>query len=184
MLATDFSHTRLCGVGNIRQPSVDRIDHRALTNEMFDPTIFEGMKTDHRHATTGREHVERRFEATLQLTKFVVDMHTQRLKGTRSRMFAVVGTHDSLHQIGKLARTAQRRLRASRHDRARDAPGMSLFTKFSDHSKQLPLVGASDEVGCRLAAGGIHAHIERTVFGKTEAAGRIVNLRRGHTEIE
>ena len=49
---------------------------------------------------------------------------------------------------------------------------------------KLPLIGASDEVGCRLAAGWIHTHIERTVFGKTEPAGGVVNLRRGDTEIE
>jgi hypothetical protein len=61
---------------------------------------------------------------------------------------------------------------------------MPLFAKFSDHLKQLSLIGASDEVGCRLAACGIHAHIERTVFGKTEASGRIVELRRGDTKIE
>ena len=61
---------------------------------------------------------------------------------------------------------------------------MSLLTEFSDHLTQLPLVGASEEVRSGLAARRIHTHIERTVFGETEAAGGIVNLRRGDTEIE
>jgi hypothetical protein len=111
-------------------------------------------------------------------------MHTQRLKGTRSGVLTIVSTHDSLYELGQLARASQRCFDTGRYDGPRYAPRMPLFAKFSDHLKQLSLIGASDEVGCRLAACGIHAHIERTVFGKTEASGRIVELRRGDTKIE
>lgn len=184
MLATHFAHARLSGVRNVRQTRVNRIDHRTLTNEMFDSTIFERMKTDHGHAAARREHVECRLKTSLQLPEFVIDMHPQRLKGARSRVLAIVSTHDSLHELGKLARASQRCFGTTRDDGSGDAPRMPLFTEFSDHLKQLPFIRASDEVRCRLAARGIHAHIERTVFGKTEPSGGIVELRRGDTEIE
>ena len=69
-------------------------------------------------------------------------------------------------------------------DGARDARRQSLLAEFSKYANQLGFGGAVDHVGGARALILVHAHIERPVVHEAEAAGGVVELRRGDAQIE
>src|SRR5690606_27154833 len=73
---------------------------------------------------------------------------------------------------------------ARAHDRARNAPRVALLAVGADHLGEFGFVGGVHPIGSRAAVARIHTHVERTGLAKTEAAARLVELRRRHAEIE
>jgi hypothetical protein len=59
-----------------------------------------------------------------------------------------------------------------------------FFTIVAYHLRKFARRRPREECRGRLAARGIHPHVERTVGTEREAARRIVDLRRGNAEVE
>ena len=69
-------------------------------------------------------------------------------------------------------------------DGARDAFGEPLFAVFPDHARHFRFLCALYPVGGRFADIRVHAHVEEAFRAEAETTLRIVQLRRGDTEIE
>jgi ABC-2 type transport system ATP-binding protein len=76
-----------------------------------------------------------------------------------------------------------RRLDALANERLGNAPRETLLAKVEDDVGQLAFVHAGDQLCGGLAAGAVHAHVERFVPLEAEAASRFVELHRGHAEV-
>src|SRR5262249_15443815 len=74
-------------------------------------------------------------------------------------------------------------VRPSANDRPGNAPGETLFAVGVYRVGQLALPRASDQLGCRVARAGIHAHVERFVPLKAETSARRIELHRGDAQI-
>ena len=89
----------------------------------------------------------------------------------------------SRNQLGQLARTGNRGLRASRHHGTGNASRVTLFAIGEEDIGKLAFAHLGQPLGGRAAARGVHAHVERTVIHEAEATRGIVQLRRRHTQI-
>src|SRR5690606_33952999 len=68
-------------------------------------------------------------------------------------------------------------------DAASDAPRRALLAELVDHVGELVLREARDELERRLAARGIHAHVERSLEAEAHTALGVRELLRAHSEI-
>ncbi len=84
---------------------------------------------------------------------------------------------------GKPPGRGDRMLGTRRDDRARNAAGLPLLPEFIENIGQFLGRKVSDEIG-GTGAGRAHAHIERAVHAKAEAALRIIQLEGGNAEIQ
>ena len=89
----------------------------------------------------------------------------------------------SLDEVGEFARRLERLERAALLDGAGNTPCMLLFAQEAEDSDQIGHLGAVDHIGSRNA-GDCHAHVERAVALEREAALGLVDLHRGHADIE
>src|SRR5207247_2043586 len=69
-------------------------------------------------------------------------------------------------------------------DDARDAPREPLAAGLVQEARQLVLLRGVHEIGRRLAARRVEAHVEGLVPLEAEAAARLVELVAGHPEVE
>src|SRR5262249_59921864 len=74
-------------------------------------------------------------------------------------------------------------LGARTHDHARDRACMALLAQRRDDGGQIPLGSMRHDISCARPRAA-HAHIERTVEAKREAASGFVELHRGDAQIE
>src|SRR5581483_10456494 len=91
---------------------------------------------------------------------------------------------DARDELRELEGARDRRLAPLLDDRMRDAPAHALLAVAPEHVGDFALGGAREKSGRALAAARVHAHVERRVGLETETARGIVELRRGHAEIE
>src|SRR5205823_14880752 len=87
-------------------------------------------------------------------------------------------------QRGGFRGAVGRLLPPRRDDRLRHAAREALFSEGRDHLTYLVDARASEPRRNGFAARRVHAHVERAVGAEAEAAARIVELRRGHPEVE
>jgi hypothetical protein len=86
---------------------------------------------------------------------------------------------------GSRVRTARELSGAPRlDDRTGHTARETLLAEARDHLANLVDARPSEPGRDRLAACRVHAHVERAVGAEAEAAARIVELRRGHAEVE
>ncbi|MCY1427119.1 hypothetical protein D9M71_429510 [compost metagenome] len=143
------------------------------------------MEADHHQAATHGERFQRRLETALEITQLVVDMDAQALEGPGRRILALfpgrIGHGDHLGQIGG---AGERALGAALHDGPRHASGKALFAIFVEHPGDFFLGSRGDPLGRADPGIRVHSHVQRTVVHEAEATLGIVQLRRGHTEVE
>ena len=71
-----------------------------------------------------------------------------------------------------------------RDDGLRHAPRETLLSEGGDHLAHLVKARTSEPRRNGFAARRVHAHVERAVSAEAEPALRIIELRRGHAEVE
>src|SRR5690606_8130044 len=120
-----------------------------------------------------------------QRLALAVDEDADAVEGTGGRRLVLfpgrVGLLDHLGQIGG---GGKRLFRTAGHEGARHAAGEALLAVLVQHGGDIRLVGTIDPVGSALAGGGIHAHVQRAIVEETEAATRVIQLRRGDAQVQ
>src|SRR5207253_2898331 len=124
-------------------------------------------------------------EATLELPELVVDEHAQRLERAGGGMLAgLARAHGGPDEGGELAGAGERMSAPRRDDGLRHAPRETLLSEGGDHLAHLVKARTSEPRRNGFAARRVHAHVERAVSAEAEPALRIIELRRGHAEVE
>src|SRR5690606_30716867 len=155
------------------------------THELLDLTVFEGMEADDRQSATRRKHFQRRLQALGQVFQLTVDEDADPLERPGGRMLVFLpGGVGLLDHFGQIGGGGERLLLTAQHDGAGHAAGEALFAILPEHGGDVRLVGAVDPVGSALTHGGVHAHVQRTIVEKAEAALGVVQLRRGDAKVQ
>ncbi len=171
--------------GHERQILQGRVDLRLALHEALDHSILEGVEADDRKPPAGGEGPERALQAALELTCLVVDEHAQRLESAGRGMLAgLARAHGGGNQAGELPGAGQRALAPCRDDGLRHATREALLAEGGDHLADLVKARTSEPRRNGFAARRVHAHVERAVSSEAETALRIIELRRGHAEVE
>ena len=113
-------------------------------------------------------------------------MNPKSLKRARGRVLArLAGLDRTSHDFGQISggSNACAALPAS-HKRLCNPSSKPFFPIVADHLRELALIGAGQEVRGGLAAGRVHAHVQRRIEAETEAARRVVQLRRADAQVE
>ena len=134
----------------------------------------------------GASSSQRRAQALLELFKLGVDVNPKSLKCARCRVLArLAGLDRTSHDLGQFAcgSNGSPALSAS-HKRLCNLNSKPFFAIVTDHLRQLALIGAGQEVRGGLAAGRVHAHVQRRIEAEAEAARRVVELRRADAQVE
>src|SRR6476660_9808377 len=105
-------------------------------------------------------------------------MDAKRLEGSGRRMDGEPRRFRSLRRGYNLGELESRRQGTGGDDSTCDTTGIALFAKARDHLGQFLFAGGVRKVcgACAIAA---HAHVERTLGTKGEAALRFVELEGG-----
>src|SRR5205085_10563448 len=138
----------------------------------LDDPVLERMEADHHQPAAGREQRERCAQRLLELLELGVDENPKSLKRARRRVLAwLSGLDRTSHDVGKLCRGSNRApALAPSNKRLCNLYSKPFFPIVADHLGDVALVGAGQELGRALAARGVHAHVERAVEAKREAA--------------
>ena len=128
-------------------------------------------------------------EEAAQFAQLVVDGHAQGLEGARGRMAAGLGAPRGriglLHQGRQLGGGIDGAFLAGIHDGPGYAPGLRLLAQGGDAFLEAVEILAIDPVPGRGRAGMlVHAHVQRPVPVKAEAALRLIQLQRGDADIQ
>ena len=126
-----------------------------------------------------------RRKTALELPEFIVDEHAQGLESAGGGVLAgLARPYGARDQGGERRGAREGLLAARRDDRLGHAPRETFLAEGGDHLAYL--VDARPSEPCRdgFAARRVHTHIDRAVSAETEAAPRIIELRRGNAEIE
>ena len=83
----------------------------------------------------------------------------------------------AIEALGALGDVALPGLLTRALDRTRDAPGIVFLAVFTQHPAHVVVAGVRNPIRCTEPGQRIHAHIQRAILTKTEAALRIVELR-------
>ena len=143
------------------------------------------MKRDHHEARAGAQAPRRRLEESIQPLELAVHPDAQRLKRPRGRVdpgraaARDRAAHDRCQATGR----GDGRLAARVDDGARDPTGKALFAVLKDGIGQLALRRPRDQISGRFAGAPVHAHVQRLVALKAEAAARLVELHRRHAKV-
>lgn len=78
----------------------------------------------------------------------------------------------------------ERLLSPTINHRPRHALSKALFAVLFKHARNLFFAGAGNPGGCTHATRRVHTHIQRPIFHEAKAAFRVIQLRRGHAQIE
>ena len=119
-----------------------------------------------------------------QLVEFAVDVDADRLEAARRRVPAGLGAHDRGDDVRQFRGAAERPALACGADRPRDPARRALFAEILENPRDHAFGGSVEPVGRGRARARIHPHVERAVGAETEAACRVVELRRGNTDVE
>ncbi|KOT00167.1 hypothetical protein DM50_2652 [Burkholderia mallei] len=125
----------------------------------------------------------------MQVRKLLIDVNPYSLKGAGCRILTLLtGLDDVTHDLGKLARAVERPetvgLCPASNNRLCNLKSKPFFPIISYHLRQFLHRRPCEPLGRRFATRRVHPHVERTVRAETEAARRIVHLRRRHAQIQ
>ena len=156
----------------------------SLGQEGLDDAVLERMEGHDDEPAAGLQDSFGGGERRHQLGQLLVDENPQRLERPRRRMDLVrLGTDHAADDIRQRLGGDDRRLLAGGDDGARDAARMALLAELEDDVGQIALGCLRHHVGGARPLGA-HAHVERAVEPEREAALGLVELHRGHAEIE
>ena len=144
-----------------------------VAKPVFDDAIFQRMKADYRQTPAWTQGCESRLQPSGQLTEFIIDVNTNRLKRARRRMlFLEAALWDgSSNHISQLASGPQR---ARSNNRPGNALRKALLAIVPQHPHNIFLHRAIEPLRSAHAALRIHTHVQRTIVTETEAALRHV----------
>ena len=155
-----------------------------IAKEIFDDSIFQGMKSNDSDARAGLESVSQNTQALFERAEFVIHFHTQRLKNLRGRMTTTVPAHGFFDRIRQRESFAKRRCLAHLNNQARDTTRGRFLPEIAKQVRQLfAAVLVNDCSGSQLGAW-IHAHIEGTFAHDAEAAFCIFELPRRDAKVK
>jgi hypothetical protein len=178
--------TRVIGAPHVAgRPAVDLALALAGDEGLHD-AVFERVETDHRQAAARHQQLERGVQALFELLKLGVDKNPKCLKCARCRILArFAGLDRTSHDVGKLTRGSNRvPALAPSNKRLCNLYSKPFFPIVAYHLGNVAHVGAGEKFRGAFAAGGVHAHVQRSVEAEAEAAGRVVDLRRRHAQVE
>ena len=155
-------------------------------DEGLDDAVFQRMEADHRQAAARLQQVERALQNLFELFKLGIDENPKSLKGTRGGVLVrLAGLDRTSHDGGQLASGSHGSAAfADSNKRLCNRHSKPFFPVVTNHLCNVTLVGASEKVGRGLAAGGVHAHVQRAVETEAEAALGRVDLRRRHAQVQ
>ena len=157
------------------QTAAQRLLHRA---------IFEAVKTDQRHATTGRDQSGQRRQQPLELAEFVVHGDSQRLESTHRRVAGMMAGDGCTNDLGEIGVGLQRVCSHRLLDRARHAPRQPLFAIAEDDIGEVGLAQPRHQLERGFRAAVAHAHVRRHIIGAPrESALGPIQLQARHPEI-
>src|SRR5512141_1373721 len=137
------------------------------------------MKTDHRHAPARFQVIHTLRQHALEFFELAVDINPYSLKGTGRRVFAwFARTYTLRNKVAELFRGDDFSFLARSNNRPCNLPSKPFFAVITYHLRQFVFIRDSQPLRRRLPPAGIHAHIQRSVETKAEAALLIVQLRR------
>ena len=184
MRASARSRRRRFGAANGARRSTSLL--ALARDEGLDDAVFERMEADHDQPAARRQQVERRVQALFELLKLGIDENPKSLKCARCRVLArLAGLDRTSHDVGQLAGGSNGFAAfAASNKRLCNRYSKPFFPIVTYHLRNVALVGAGKKVGRALAAGGVHAHVQRAVEAEAEAALGVVDLRRRDAEVE
>src|SRR5262249_51507908 len=140
---------------------------------------------EHDEASTDPEPPCRDLEKSIESFELPVHPDAERLECPRRRVDPLITTAGdrATNYRREFQRGVDRHVRPSANDRPGNAPGETFFAVGVYRVGQLALPRASDQLGCRVARAGIHAHVERFVPLKAETSARRIELHRGDAQI-
>jgi hypothetical protein len=146
-------------------------------------SILPRVVTEHHHSPSGDEATNRSVECDLKLVEFCVHGNAKRLKG--SLCWVASSTHGCRDCLGHdVSEFSGRRQWPSRNDGLRNSPSESIFAVFSEQIGEYIEVNGVHEVCCGLSGALIHPHVEWSICPIAEPPVGIIELWRGHPEIE
>src|SRR5688572_28008781 len=128
------------------------------------------MEADDGGACAGVEAARQIAEELLERAQLVVDGDAQRLERARGRIDALFrrARHAAPHQVGQLARRADRLFAPRPHNSSGDAAAQALLAILIDYVGQLLFAQPRDQPPSGLAAFGIKAQIEWAIALEAE----------------
>jgi hypothetical protein len=144
------------------------------------------MEADHDQPSLGLQQLHRGAQPLLEVLEFSVDENPKSLKRARRRVLArLAGLDRTSHDFGQFDGASHRTPAcAASNKRLCNRNSKPFFSIVTDHLGDLALIGALEKLRSGLAAAGVHAHVQRRIEAKTEAARRLVDLRRTDAQIE
>src|SRR5688572_5298218 len=86
--------------------------------------------------------------------------------------------------VGEIPRTSEGRVLAPGDYGAGHAAGETLLAVLKKHPRHFFFASRIDPVGGASTTCGVHAHVQWTVLHKTEPTVSLIELRRGHPQIQ
>src|SRR5476651_1195600 len=119
------------------------------------------------------------------MRKLLIEVNPYSLEGARRRVLVFLPRADGrTHDIGKLPCGDNRPSLPSSNNRLCNLFSKPFFTIIADHLPDLGFTGCVQPLCGGLPPARVHAHVERAVAAKTEATRGIVELRRGHAQVQ
>src|SRR5690606_10272318 len=184
---TDQLETRLEGLRNNRQITwqLVRLALGLAFHELLDDAVFQRVEADHHQAATHLEGFQRSLEAALEITEFVVDVDTDALKRPSGRILALFPGGIGIGQHFCQIRSAGEWLfGATLHNGTRHTFGKTLLAVILHHTGDFVFGSRGDPVRRTHTGIRIHAHMQCAVLEETEAALRVIPMRRRNAEIQ
>ena len=156
----------------------------ARGEELLHDAVFEGMERHDDEPPAGLQDALGRMQRAHEFAELVVDGDAQGLEHARRRMNAAgLLADERCDEIGELPRRLEGLAPPRLDDGAGDGAGAPLLAVVIEDVGELGLGGFVDEIG-RARAAALHAHVERPVVAEREAALGLVDLHRGHADVE
>src|SRR5206468_8152432 len=173
-------HERFSG-----QDADERLATLEGTQRVLHDAILERMKCDDDKPSARAQPGGGRLDESIEPFELAVHPDAKRLKRACRR----IDPHESAarnraaHDGREAKGRVDGRVLARLDDGACDATGETLLTVGEDGIGELAFGGPCDQIRSRLAAAAVHAHVERLVALKAEAAARRLELHRRDPQI-
>ena len=161
---------------------------RRAGQELLDDAVLERVEADDGHPCVRGQRRHDGGQRLRDFRQFAVHENPKGLEGPRGRILTPITPRaraDGLrHECRQLPGAVDGFARACRRNCSCNRLSRPFFTIVAQYLRQFAHRGAGKEFGSGFAARRVHPHVQRTVVAKGKAARRVVDLRRGDSEIE
>src|SRR5579883_615902 len=140
---------------------------RLTRDEGLDDAVLQRVKADDHQAAAGAQDADGLREAVGKALQLAVGDDAQRLEDAGCRMDAPAAAGRTLDHLGQLSRGPKR---PGGLDGPRHPPRLRLLAVVTEDAGELVDRAAVYDLGCRIAATWIEAHVQRPLLGEGEAA--------------